>query len=152
MKKNIICIVSSSGGHLFKAQLLSGSWAKHDRFWVTENNVMSSSILKKERVYFGYFPVQRNAIHFFQNFFLAIRLFMKEKPTHVLSTGAGIAPPFFLAAKLFGCRTIFIETFIFIKRATLSGRICYFLADHFLVQNEQLLHTYPKALYLGSIL
>lgn len=151
-KNKNICLVCSSGGHLLKTYQLVGWWKMHPHFWVTEKDVFSQSLLKAERTYFGNFPVQRNILSFFANFLLALRLLSKEKPSYIFSTGAGIAPPFFLAAKILRCKTIFMETFIFIPKPTLSGRLCYLLTDNFLVQNKKLLRIYPKAKYLGSVL
>ena len=66
--------------------------------------------------------------------------------------GAGIAPPFFLIAKLLGIKTIFLETFIFILKPTLSGKLLYPITDYFLVQSQKLLKIYPKAKYWGKCL
>jgi len=151
--KNIkICIVSSSGGHLFKIMQLKSWWKKYNRFWVVKNDFFTKNILNKEKKYYGFFPENRNIINFFKNLFLAYKILYQEKPNILFSMGAGIAPPFFLIAKIFGIKTIFIETFILIPKPTLSGKIIYRIAAHFLVQNKQLLSTYPHANYLGKCL
>lgn len=85
-------------------------------------------------------------------FFLAIKILQIEKPSLVYSMGAGIAPPFLLAAKVLGIRTIFIETFNFIPKKTFSGQILYPFVDHFIIQNKNLLKFYPNAIFMGSIL
>lgn len=84
--------------------------------------------------------------------FYALYILQKERPAFVFSMGAGIAPPFMLAAKIYGIKTIFMETFIFTTRTTLSGRMLYHLVDYFIVQNKGLLKQYPKAIYKGSVL
>jgi len=66
--------------------------------------------------------------------------------------GAGIAPPFFIAARILNIKSVFIETFSYIPKATLSGKIIYFICNHFYVQNKKLLKIYPRAKYIGSIL
>lgn len=147
-----IAIVCSSGGHLIKTMHLEPWWSEHERFWVTDKTAKPLGLLTKEKVYFGFFPVQRHIINFLANLFFALYLFVKEKPTHVFSTGAGIAPPFFIIGKLLGCTTIFIETFAFIPKPTVSGKMCYLLSDYFIVQHPDLQQTYPKAMYVGSIL
>lgn len=146
-----ICLVSSSGGHLLKAYMLEKWWRKYSHFWVTSNNAFSQSLLNKEKIYVGYFPENRNIINTIKNLILAFRLLIQEKPTLIFSTGAGIAPPFFLAAKILGIKTIFMETFILIPQATLSGKLIYYLSDYFFVQNKKLLKVYPSASYVGSI-
>jgi beta-1,4-N-acetylglucosaminyltransferase len=146
-----ICIICSSGGHLLKSHYLKPWWGKHDRFWVTKNDLFSTSLLELEKTYWGYFPEQRNILNFFRNLVLAIKILTKERPDVLFSTGAGIAPPFFIIAKLLGIKTIFMETFIFIPKATLSGRMLYHFSDLFIVQHPDLLKKYSKAKYLGSV-
>ncbi len=149
-----ICLVSSSGGHLVKAVSLRDWWQNYQRFWVTRDDKLSKSLLNKERMFSANFPEQRNLVNFFKNFILAIKILKKEQPNLIFSTGAGVALPFFLAARLFKTKTIFMETFIFINQPTLTGKLIsqLDLADLFLVQNKDLLTNYPQAEYLGSII
>ncbi len=148
-----IALISSSGGHLIKTYLLKEWWAQYEHFWVIKKDTFTASLLKDEVLFFGHFPENRNFLNAIKNFFLALKLMRKNKPEVVFSAGAGIAPPFFMAAKLFGIKTIFLETFIFINRPTLSGKIIYHLklANVFLVQNKKLLKHYPSAQFLGEL-
>jgi len=132
--------------------MLKDWWSQYDRVWVTRNDELSNDLLKHEHVVYGYFPENRHIINACKNFILAVRTLRKIKPDAVFSMGAGIAPPFLLAAKIMGIKTIFMETFISIPRATLSGRLVYFWVDVFLVQNKELLKIYPRAKYWGSVL
>lgn len=146
-----ISIISSSGGHLYKTHLLKQWWGKYQHFWVTKDDSLSRSLLKKEKKYFAHFPENRNLPNAIRNLCLAFKILLKEKPDLVFSMGAGVAPPFFLVAKILKIKTIYMENFIFIDHATLSGKICYPLADNFIVQRKKLLNKYPRAKYLGPI-
>jgi len=147
-----ILIVTSSGDHLYQCHMLRDWWTKHDRVWVTKNDPISQELLKKETVLFGHFPEHRHLINTIKNFFLALKLIITHKPDLIFSTGAGIAPPFFIIAKFLGIYTIFIEIFVFIPKATLSGKLIYPFCDQFLVQNRKLLTCYPKAKLIDPIL
>lgn len=147
-----ICIISSSGGHLYKTFLLKQWWSKHERIWITRKDDFAIKLLKDETVFFGYFPENRNILNAVRNFIFALILLRKEKPGLVFSMGAGIAPPFMLAAKIYSLKTIFMETFIFTSRPTLSGRMLYHIVEYFIVQNKGLLKQYPKAIYKGTVL
>jgi UDP-N-acetylglucosamine:LPS N-acetylglucosamine transferase len=68
----------------------------------------------------------------------------------IVSTGAGIAVPFFLAAKLTGTRTIYVESLARSHTLSLSGRLVHRLSDTFFVQWETL--AGGKNEYHGSIL
>lgn len=86
-----------------------------------------------------------------RNALLAVRVLHKEKPDLIVSTGAGVAIPFFWIGKLMGCKSIFIEVYDRIDRPTLTGKLVYPVADVFIIQWEGLREAYPKAINLGTI-
>ena len=145
------CIVGSSGGHLTHMWMLKDIWSKHDRVWVTFNKVDANSLLKDEKKYYCYFPTNRNIPNLIRNTFLAFKVLIKEKPDVIISSGAAIAIPFFLLGKIFGKKLIYIEVFDRIDKPTISGKFCYRFADKFIVQWEEQLKVYPKAINLGRI-
>ena len=53
--------------------------------------------------------------------------------------------------KIFGSKIIYIETFANINTKTITGRLIYKFADLFIVQWEEMLELYPKAVYWGWI-
>jgi beta-1,4-N-acetylglucosaminyltransferase len=69
-----------------------------------------------------------------------------------LLSGAGVAFPFFLVARLLGQRTVYVEVYDRIDSATMTGRLCYPLSDLFLLQWEEQRHIYPKGIVIGSLL
>ena len=87
----------------------------------------------------------------FINLIYAFIIFIKERPTHIISTGAITVVPFALIAKLFNVKIIFIETFARTNDKTKTGEFMYKIADLFIVQWESLLEIYPDAVYGGSI-
>ena len=80
-------LVGSSGGHLTHLYLLKEFWEQEERFWVTFKKEDAVSLLKEERVFWCYFPTNRNIINFFKNAVLAIQILKKEKPDLVLVHG-----------------------------------------------------------------
>lgn len=46
---------------------------------------------------------------------------------------------------------IYIESFARVDEASLTGKLMYPLADLFLVQWEDMLKVFPKAIYAGGI-
>lgn len=154
MKSNIkLGLITSKGGHMFELMQLNKFWEKYDRFWVTFRDKDTQYYLKKERVYFGYFPESRNFINFIKNFILSFRILSVEKPGFLLSCGAGIAIPFFIVGKIFfKVKLIYIESYDFITYPSLTGKIIYKFADVFIVQHKRQTIWFPKAKYLGSLL
>lgn len=85
------------------------------------------------------------------NTFKSMRLFFKEKPDVVITTGVLAVVPLCLIAKVFKKRLIYIESFAKVSSPTKTGQILYRLADQFYVQWESMLEFYPNAIYLGGI-
>ena len=147
-----IGLVTSRGGHLFQLYQLQDWWKNYERFWITGRGEDADYLLKKEKVYYGYFPESRNPINAVRNFFLGWKILRKEKPDLLISCGAGIAPPIFCAGKLLGIKLVFIEPYDFIEYPSLSGRLVYPLAEKFLVQHLIQKKFYPRAEYWGATL
>ncbi len=151
MKSDKVCLVGSSGGHLTHLYLLKPFWEEKERFWVTFGKEDAKSILEDEKMYECYFPTNRNIKNLIKNTFLAIKIIRKEKPKLIISSGAGVAVPFFYIGKIFGAKTIFIEVFDRIDKPTMTGKLVYPVADIFIVQWEEMKKVYPKAINLGGI-
>ncbi len=151
MESDKVCLVGSSGGHLTHLYLLKPFWEEKERFWVTFGKDDAKSILEDEKMYECYFPTNRNIKNLIKNTFLAIKIIRKEKPKLIISSGAGVAVPFFYIGKIFGAKTIFIEVFDRMDKPTMTGKLVYPVADIFIVQWEEMKKVYPKAINLGGI-
>jgi len=146
-----ICLVSSSGGHLFHLNLLRPFWSKYDRFWVASKKEDALSILADETVYWAYYPTPRNLKNLIRNTFLAWRVLRRERPDVIVSAGSAVAVPFFYIGKLLGATVVYIEVYDRIATPTLSGKLIHPIADLFVVQWEEQKKFYPKGILLGQI-
>lgn len=150
--KLAVMLVSSAGGHLLQLYRLKPWWEQHDRTWVTFRMPDSLSLLADEQVAWAHHPTTRNIPNLVRNLLLAWRLVRTRRPDVVVSSGAGVAFPFFLAAKVFRAKTIYIEVYDRIDLPTLTGRLCYPLSNLFLLQWEQQRRFYPKGQVIGRLL
>lgn len=150
-KKLNICLVGSSGGHLTHLYMLKPFWKDKDRFWVTFDKEDARSLLQGEKMYSCFYPSNRSLKALIINTCIAFKIIFKERPNLIISSGAAPAIPFFFVGKLFGAKTIYIEVFDRINAGTISGKICYMVADKFIVEWEEMKKIYPKAINLGSI-
>jgi beta-1,4-N-acetylglucosaminyltransferase len=147
-----VLLVCSSGGHLTQLHTLKPWWERHDRLWVTFEKLDSASLLGDERVAWAHHPTTRNLRNLARNLGLAWRLLRSFRPDVVVSSGAGVAFPFFLLARLFGHKTVYVEVYDRIDTATMTGRLCYPLSDLFLLQWEEQRRNYPKGVVIGGLL
>ena len=90
-------------------------------------------------------------MHFIRLFKKAFQIMREERPDVVITTGALIAFPFCVLAKLSKKKIIFIESFARINNKSLTGRLVYPFADLFIVQWKSMLKCYPRAIYAGGI-
>ena len=148
-----IVFAASSGGHFEQLMMLKPLMEKYDSFILTEktdysvgtqdiNVVYLKQINRKEPLFI---------IKLIANTFSSFRVFMKEKPDVMITTGVLAIIPFALIMKLFQKKLIYIESFAKVTSKTLSGKLLYKFADQFYVQWEEMLKLYPNAIYKGGI-
>lgn len=147
-----IVLAASAGGHLRQLQILEPWWRAHERHWVTFDKADAVSMLAEEHTSWAFHPTTRNVPNLIRNFGVAWRVLRAFRPDVVVSTGAAIAVPFFVLAKLFGVRTVFLEVYDRIDSPTLTGRLCRPLADLFLVQWPEQQRLYKGSTLVGQLL
>jgi UDP-N-acetylglucosamine:LPS N-acetylglucosamine transferase len=145
-------LVCSSGGHLLQLHRLKPWWEKLERVWVTFDKPDSRSLLLGEEVAWAYHPTTRNAANLVRNLGLAWRLLRRHRPDVVVSTGAAVAFPFFVVARLLRIKTVYVEVYDRIDVPTLTGRLCYPLASRFLLQWEAQKRFYSRGEVIGRLL
>jgi beta-1,4-N-acetylglucosaminyltransferase len=147
-----VLFVCSAGGHLFQLHQLKPWWAARRRSWVTFSTDPARSLLDGEELIPAYHPTTRNVWNLLRNFGLAWRVLRTRRPDVVVSDGAGVAVPFFVLARLFGIRTVYLEVYDRIDTPTLTGRLCAPFSDLFLLQWEEQRRFYPRGALIGGLL
>jgi beta-1,4-N-acetylglucosaminyltransferase len=143
-----ICIVSSCGGHLTEVRALKPVYERYEHFYVLNDQVLLPKDMQG-KTYFIHHS-ERDWL-FFVNLWEAWQILRAERPTLILSTGAGPVVPFALAGKILRTPTIFIETLTRVGEPSLTGRIMYYLADRFFYQWRSLERFFPKGTYGGPL-
>lgn len=144
-----ICIVSSCGGHLSEVRMHRAAYGKYPHFYVVNEKIGLPDDMK-DRTYFV--TLFERDLNFFVNLAEAWKILRKERPQLILTTGAGIAVPFALCARLLRIPVIFLETLNRVHQPSLTARIMYYLADRFFYQWEGLNRYFPKGTCVGPIL
>ena len=155
MKK--VLFISSTGGHFNELIQLKPLFKEYDYHIITEKNKTTSG-LKNEygnRINFLVYGTRMKKFEypfkFIYNCLKSLILYIKIRPKYIVSTGTHTAVPMCYLGKIFGSKIIFIETFANRNTKTLSGKMVYPIADLFIVQWEEMLKLYPKAVYGGAI-
>lgn len=147
-----VLLVSTQGGHLAQLLVLQQWFAEHDHVWVCPDAPDVADRLAGERVIRSYSPTTRNLPNLLRNAALAVRVLRRERPSLVVSAGAGVAVPFFMAARLLGIPTVFIEVYDRVDSPTMTGRLCGPFTTRRIVQWPQQLRFYPDAHLVGPLL
>ncbi len=157
MRKKKILFIASAGGHLNELMQLKPMFSNYDYHLITEN-LKSNLSLKKEygkKINYLVFGSKDHKLiypfKFIYNTIKSLVLYIKIRPNIIITTGTHTAVPMCYIGKMFQSKIIFIETFANQSTKTLSGKMIYPIANLFVVQWEEMLKLYPKAVYGGWI-
>ena len=154
ISKAKVCLATSSGGHLSQMLQLLPVVKEYSYFLLTERNETTIPLAEKYKTYYLLQQERMNASFVWKaavNAFRSAFVLLKERPTVIVTSGAGAVVPACLLGKLFGVRLVFIESFAKVNSPTMTGRLLYRFADEFYVQWEDLRRYYPRAKYRGTI-
>lgn len=155
-KKNVL-FISSTGGHFSELMQLKPLFEKYNYHIITEKDKVTINAKKeyKEKISYLIYGTRSHIFKYvFQllaNCFLSLFYFIKYKPKYIVTTGTHTAGPMCCIGKIFGSKIIYIETFANRNTKTATGKLIYKFADLFIVQWEEMLEVYPKAVLGGWI-
>lgn len=155
MKK--VLFISSTGGHLDELLQMKPLFEKYDYHIITEKDKSTRNLsnIYGNKISFLIYGTRQNKILypfiFFVNCLKSIYFYCRIHPEYIVTTGTHTAVPICYIGKLFKSKIIFIETFANRNTKTLSGKLVYPISDLFIVQWEEMLKLYPKAILGGSI-
>lgn len=169
-------IVLGSGGHTAEMLRLVGS-LDPDRYqprlyvWAA-TDAHSQDKMQKFEASFGGVGQTRTAViprsrevgqSYFSSLFTtafallhAVGIVLRSSPQLILCNGPGTCIPICASAyilKFFGrkVKIVYVESIARVETLSLSGKLLYRTADHFLVQWPQLQAKYPHAQFLGRL-
>lgn len=143
-----ICIVSSCGGHLTEVRALRPVYHRYEHFYVINDQVILPNDMEGKTYFIRH--SERDWL-FLVNLWEAWHILRKERPSLILSTGAGPVVAFALIGKLYRIPSIFIEISTQVVKPSLTGRIMYYLANRFFYQWESVACYFPKGTYGGLV-
>ena len=148
-----VLFISSSGGHYKQLRAMQPLIDKYNGVIVTEND---AAITKKAGMYLLHQVNRKEKLFYlwlFLDAILELRIFIKERPAVIVTTGVLAAIPMCMIAKLFGRKVIYVESFAKIISPTKTGEYIYnhHPADYFFVQWESMQKVYPGAIYAGNL-
>ena len=145
-----LLLVCSSGGHFKGLLQLKPFWSLHQRHWVSFETPTTRAALNNEQIAWAHSPTNRNIGNLFRNTILAWKVLRSRQPDVIISTGAGVALPFFVLGKIWGHQTVFVESSTRIETLSLTARLALPFLDVLYVHWPQLQARYPRAELIGA--
>lgn len=141
-----ICLAASGGGHVRQLLDLEPVWAEAPHYFVTEPTALGTSIAGDHPAHFvahvawgqarlgaPFAMVQAGMANAWQS----LRIIRRERPSHILTTGAGSMAFTVLWGRLFGARVALIDSFARFARPSLFARLCGWLAHERIAQSAE---------------
>jgi beta-1,4-N-acetylglucosaminyltransferase len=147
-----LLLVCSCGGHLMQMLELREAWEGFPHMWVTFDKADARSLLADERVVYAHGPTNRNILNLFRNIRVAHRVLRRQRPSAILTTGAGVAVPFAWLGRLHRVPVVYVESLTRIDELSLSARMIAPVADRLYVQWPELSGALGRARYAGHVL
>ncbi|WP_196584905.1 PssD/Cps14F family polysaccharide biosynthesis glycosyltransferase [Aliivibrio fischeri] len=155
MSHNIIFTIYGEGGHRAQMIRLINHIRQNDTDYI---DIIDSKLIARDNSYITY-PIRKksnnNIIYTLfsvvYNFIFSVYLIAKLKPKAIISTGPSICIPFFVIAKIFRVKTIYIETWSRFYSKSFTAKFAYPLVDYFYYQNNELEYFYPNGIYCGRL-
>jgi hypothetical protein len=144
-------LVSSSGGVLLELLALEPYLPGDEPLWAAVRAADTASVLRGRDV--RWIPEQ-SVSHpgkLLLGAAQAIALLRREQPLAVVSAGTGVAVPFFIAARILGIRSLWVETLNLISRHGLAARACSRLATVVAVQRDSMRGPRSHAVLIGDL-
>lgn len=153
-----VLFIASTGGHFSELNnVIKKMYNNYNSYIITEKTKSNMYLKEKypKKVNYLVFGTKdylfTYIFKFLYNCLKSLVLYIKIRPKYIITTGTHTAVPMCYIGKIFGSKIIYIETMANISTKTLAGKLVYPIANLFIVQWEEMLDLYPKAVYGGWI-
>ena len=151
-KKPKVLAIASPGGHWIQLNKICNPLDdQFDMVYVTPGAQYASAAKNSRKVLTITDASADSKLKLIPLAFQLISIFIKEKPTAIISTGAAPGAIAFLLAKTLPIKTIWVDSIANVSQLSRSGRMVQKHADKVITQWEPLSDG-EKILYKGSIL
>jgi hypothetical protein len=145
----VALLVATPGGHLSQLKLIAPCFASFERRWVSTPH--TSVDVGDDTLIMAHGPTTRSVPNLLRNLVVAWREIRSSRPQLIVSTGAGLAVPFFVLGRLLGVRTMYLEVYDRIDSRTLTGRLVRPFTDEFLLQWPEQQAVYGGGTVVGAV-
>lgn len=169
MKKNnnLVLFACNQGGHFSQMMAMKELFGKYDSVLVTDNvratkemsalqnigdiEYVMAMAEKRKQMKGTHIKRWQNVKYYLKSFVESYGIIKKYRPAVIVSTGSNIAVALFWFGKLYGAKTIFIETRAKVYARSLTGILVRRVSDKIYIQWPEMMKLYPEATYCGTL-
>jgi len=149
MKDKKVLAIASVGGHWVQLLRLKPAFDQNELIFISTKETFSEMVPGHK--YYAISDSNRNnKLGLLKSLLQIGKIVKKEKPDFVVTTGAAPGLLGIIAGKIFGAKTIWIDSIANANKLSLSGKIASRLANRVYTQWPQL--TEDKIKYSGNVL
>jgi UDP-N-acetylglucosamine:LPS N-acetylglucosamine transferase len=155
-KQPTVALVANSGGHIIELRALEAAFREFDYFYITLKRQWTEQL---QPAYFvtppgtGRFQNLRYFCYLVRVMTVIPMIMALRRPDCVVSTGAEVALPAFWIGKLFGARTVYVESVTRYEKLSRAARWVRPVTDVFLAQQPSLVACDPARIrFEGNVL
>jgi UDP-N-acetylglucosamine:LPS N-acetylglucosamine transferase len=149
MKRSKILAIASPGGHWVQLFRLIPAFSKSEVVYACTYN--KASELSDDDNYYVIGDISRDSIgRIFSVISGIVKILKKEKPTVIITTGALPGLITILLGRLFGIKTIWLDSIANSEKISMSGKIASHIAHNCFTQWEKLSDERIK--YIGRVI
>lgn len=146
-----ILIVTSSGGVSLDVIALKPWWRNHHVEWVAVPAPDTRDLLSGQCVTWADELHLEQPAQLTHAVIAALRHMRSSDPDLIVSAGTALAVPYFVAARVLGIPSWWVQTLNVMGEVGLAAKVCSRLANRVLVQRPQLLAEYRRSAYVGEL-
>lgn len=150
-RKRKIMAVASEGGHWIQLMRLRPAFESTEVVYVSTNPGLAKAFSLKS---FRTLP-DANLSKTLKLVWLLVKamlLILRERPTHVVTTGAAPGFAVLICGRLLGAKTVWIDSIANADELSTAGMKAGRFSDHWLTQWEHLADKYPGLEYRGRVI
>ena len=129
---------------------ISAGWDGQNAFYVTTKELLRQKLKQYGPVYVVGECNREHPLRILSVIFRCFAIFLRERPSAIISTGAAPGLIMCVIGKLFGAKVLWVDSIANVEKLSLSGRLVLPIADLFLVQWASLVEKYRNVEYVGS--
>ncbi|ADU13865.1 Oligosaccharide biosynthesis protein Alg14 like protein [Asticcacaulis excentricus CB 48] len=148
--RGLVLAVASGGGHLHQLVRIADAFTGMDVSYVCTDPALASSLGLKNTLKIGD-ANQNDMLALLRVGVQALKIVISHKPSVVISTGAAPGLLVIFWGRIFGAKTIWIDSIANAEQLSLSGKIASYFSNITLTQWEHIALV-SKAKYWGAVL